>query len=115
MRETMWVDLKVLTPTHVGNGCDINPIEYWIDDGFARIHMDKLFADPDFGPHLDNFMIEAASQRYLGQHLPAELLGRHIRYQVPMAPEAQKYLVRHQVQVKEYIKSAGRANAVRTA
>ena len=108
MQEAMWVDLEVLTPTHVGNGGDINPIEYWIDDDFARVHMDRLFADPDFSPHLDDFISNAASQRYLGRHLPSKLLSRHVRYQVPMSPEARKYLLRHQIQVKEYIKSAGR-------
>jgi hypothetical protein len=108
MREAMWVDLEVLTPSHVGSGSDINPIEYWINEGFARVHMDRLFADPDFGSHFDTFMTNAATQRYLGEHLPAELLNRHIRYQVSLTPEARQYLVRHQVQVKEHIKSAGR-------
>gem|GEM_PF-701659 len=109
MPESMWVDLEVLTPTHVGNGSDISPLEYWIDDGFARVHMDALFADPEFSPYLEPFIRDAASQRYLGQHLPGQLLSRHVRYQVPMAPDARQYLVQHQVQVKEFIKSAGRA------
>ena len=108
MQEAMWVDLEVLTPIHIGNGSDISPVEYWIDEGFSRVSMERLFEDPDFGPHQDAFISGAASQRYLGAHLPAKLLSRHTRYRATMSPEARKYLLRHQIQVKEQIKSAGR-------
>ncbi|MDR3569708.1 MAG: type III-A CRISPR-associated RAMP protein Csm5 [Syntrophobacteraceae bacterium] len=108
MQKAMWVDLEVLTPIHIGNGTDISPIEYWIDEGFSRVNMGRLFEDPDFGPHQDAFIGGAASQRYLGAHLPTKLLSRHIKYRAPMSPEARKYLLRHPIQVKEQIKSAGR-------
>lgn len=109
MREALWIELEVLTPTHIGNGTEISPIEYWIDERFARVQMDALFADSLFAPYLDEFISNAASERYLGRHLPSDLIRRHVRYQVPIAPDARQYLVEHQVVVKEYIKSAGRS------
>jgi hypothetical protein len=108
MREALWVELEVLTPTHIGGGTDINPTEYWIDEGLARVQMNSLFADHSFTPYLEAFIANAASERYIGQHLPSDLICRHIRYQVPMAPDARQYIVQHQVVIKEYIKSAGR-------
>lgn len=105
----MWVEMEVFTPTHIGNGSDLNPMEYWIDETLARIHPESLFRDPDFLPHQEKFIQGATHQRYLGQYLPPELLSRHVRYEVPISPGAREYLVKHQVVVKEYIKSAGRA------
>jgi CRISPR type III-A-associated RAMP protein Csm5 len=104
--------LKTLSPVHIGSGYDISPIEYFFDprqNRFHRINMDALFQDPDFKPHLNQFLREAASSRYIGRIIPENLLRSHILYTLPVSVKAAKYLRQSQTAVKEHIKTAGRA------
>jgi CRISPR type III-A-associated RAMP protein Csm5 len=103
--------LKTLSPVHIGSGYDISPIEYFFDplqNRFHRINMDALFQDPDFKPHLNQFLREAASSRYIGRIIPDNLLRSHILYTLPVSVKAANYLRHSQTAVKEHIKSAGR-------
>lgn len=104
----MKVNIKTLGLVHIGSGEDINPTEYLIDDYFHRIHLEGLFADADFKPLIDKFIISAGTQRYIGLLVPKNLLKKHILYKIPITGKAKEYLTQNRTIVKGFIKTAGR-------
>lgn len=104
----MKIQLTTLTPVHIGSGTDISPLDYVIDNGFTRINMQSLFRSDEFKPMLEPFITAMATVRYIGEHVPLELLRAHPQYTIPVRGEASEYVEGHQTTVKEQIKSAAR-------
>lgn len=102
----MKIQLKILTPTHIGSGEEISPIEYLINNNkFIRLDMNGLFRDPDFKPKVEEFIKSSKNQRYIGKLLPKDLLLRHPLYSLDISPEAKGA---NPIAVKSFVKSAGR-------
>lgn len=108
----MKIRIEVLTPIHIGSGEEISPMEYFIDREkgvFHRLNMDSLFRDERFKRHRERFINEAARSRSIGQIIPdQDLLRRHILYTLPISAEARQYIITNPINIKAYIKSAGR-------
>jgi len=114
----MKIQLKVLTPVHIGSGQEISPIEYVCYDSknkkictklngdkFIRINMDELFKDEEFKPLMEEFIKSAKSQRNIGGLLPQDLLLHHTLYKIDISQTAKGSNL---IAVKEFIKSVGR-------
>lgn len=101
--------LKVLSPIHIGCGESISPSEYFIDKAKGDlnvVNMEGLFRDAGFVRYREKFIKEAGSVRYLGQIIEDQtLLKKHVLYSIPMSLEAR---ASNQIEVKSFIKSAGR-------
>jgi len=105
----MKVKLKALSFIHIGSGEEISPSEYYIADGdFIRLDMDRLFLDPEFEPMMEKFISSAASQRYIGDLLPSDMLDRYPLYRIPIRGDAKSYMKTNRTVVKSFVKSAGR-------
>ncbi|MBW1778620.1 MAG: type III-A CRISPR-associated RAMP protein Csm5 [Deltaproteobacteria bacterium] len=104
----MNIEIEAVSPVHIGNGNEISPMEYWLQDAFFRLDLENLIKDEDFEPHLDAFVQGAAETRYIGRYVPSDLLSKHIAYWVPMDPDARSHLASNPIVVKEFVKSAGR-------
>jgi len=100
--------LNILSPLHIGSGGVISPTGYLIDDYLYIIDMEKLFLDADFLKYRETFIKEAADSRYLGDLAPLELIKRHTLYRAGLKPETRTFLHDHPIEIKEFIKSAGR-------
>ena len=102
----MKIQLRILTPTHIGSGEAISPLEYLVNDNkFIRLDMDGLFRDPDFKPRTEKFIQLSKSQRYIGKLLPNDLLLRHSLYSLDISSGAKGA---NPIEVKSFVKSAGR-------
>ncbi|MCM8788410.1 MAG: type III-A CRISPR-associated RAMP protein Csm5 [Candidatus Omnitrophica bacterium] len=98
--------INVLSPVHIGSGNNISPLEYFIKDlKFMRIDMDSLFKDPAFRAQSQQFIEKAVYCRQISKILPPHLYQRHILYSIPIDSSAKNS---NPIEVKEYIKSAGR-------
>jgi len=105
-RSSFKVQLKVLTPLHIGSGETISKLDYFLEAGRCwRINLDTLFADPDFQPLREKFLESAPSGQPIDQLIPKELLKRHIRYKIPLHFSAQNANL---IEVRLFTKSAGR-------
>lgn len=104
----MILKLETISPVHIGNGNEISPMEYHVDEVFTRVDLDSLIKDEVFGRYQEKFMIGAGTSRYIGQYIPPTLLVSHASYQVPFTPEAHMHLSNNPILVKEFYKSAGR-------
>lgn len=104
----MRVRIKVITPVHIGSGQPISPSGYFIDrekGNFNVLNMDSLFRDPAFTRYREQFINEAGRARYIGDIIQDHnLLKKHILYSIPITQEAR----RNRIEVKGFIKSAGR-------
>jgi|LSQX01.1.fsa_nt_gb CRISPR type III-A-associated RAMP protein Csm5 len=112
----MKIKIKILAPVHIGSGNKISPLEYVsvgknrvnnvFDGNFIRLNMESLFADEGFRPRIEPFINSAkqASNRYVGNLLPANLLLSHTLYKLPVSPSATGRAV---IEVSEFVKSAG--------
>jgi len=98
--------IKILSPVHIGSGNEISPLEYFIKDGkFYRVDVDSLFSSPEFKPMMDKFIEKAKLKREISEILPVNLLEKHVLYSIDVSPLNKQP---NPIQVKEYIKSAGR-------
>ncbi|MDH7513892.1 MAG: type III-A CRISPR-associated RAMP protein Csm5 [Clostridiales bacterium] len=108
----MKIKIKILTPTHIGSGQEISPMEYFIDSEkgcFCCLNMDSLFRDDEFRPFRDRFIREAARSRYIGRIITDhDLLRRHILYSLPISDDARQHIIANPTNIKSFIKSAGR-------
>ena len=104
----MKVTLKTLSPVHIGSGTELTPMDYYVDDKFHRINLNRLFDDPNFEPLKEKFIDMAGTQRYIGEQIPPELLLEHVSYKLAIRGNADDYLDSHQINIKEFIKSGGR-------
>lgn len=96
----MKLSLRTLTPVHIGSGAEIPPSEYWYDGKsrqVRRLNLASLSRDPDFLPHLEKFVAEAAQARQIQSFVPQEVLRKHIRYSITAAPNP-PYPIKAQVQ-----------------
>jgi len=102
----MKIKIKVLSPVHIGSGNEISPLEYFIKDGkFYRVDIDSLFASPEFKPKMEEFIEKAKGERKISEILPLNILESHVLYSINISPLNPQF---NQIQVKEYVKSAGR-------
>jgi CRISPR type III-A-associated RAMP protein Csm5 len=102
----MKIKIKILSPVHIGSGNEISPLEYFIKDGkFYRVDVDSLFSSPEFKPMMDKFIEKAKLKREISEILPVNLLEKHVLYSIDVSPLNKQP---NPIQVKEYIKSAGR-------
>jgi len=102
----MKIKIRILSPVHIGSGNEISPLEYFIKDGkFYRVDVDNLFSSPDFKPMMDKFIEQAKRERKISEILPVNLLEKHVLYSIDVS---QLNKQPNPIQVKEYIKSAGR-------
>ncbi|OPZ93758.1 MAG: RAMP superfamily protein [candidate division TA06 bacterium ADurb.Bin417] len=102
----MKVKIRILSPVHIGDGLNLSPSEYFISTGqLNRLDMDGLVADPEFLPHLDRFVSQAKTNRYIGDYIQPSILSRHILYSIPIAGEA---ATSNPTNLKTFIKTAGR-------
>ncbi|MCM8822701.1 MAG: type III-A CRISPR-associated RAMP protein Csm5 [Candidatus Omnitrophica bacterium] len=98
--------ISVLSPVHIGSGNIISPLEYFVKNKkFVRIDMDGLFKDPIFKSQAQQFIEKAIYCRLISKVLPAGIYERHILYTIAIHPSAERSNL---IEVKEYIKSAGR-------
>ncbi len=104
----MKIKLHTLSPVHIGSGEEISPMEYFLNEKFTRINMNRLFDDPEFEPMMNDFIEVAGTQRYIGDQIPEQLLEKHPAYSIPIKDSADEYIMAHQTVVKGFIKSAGR-------
>jgi len=102
----MKIKIRVLSPVHIGSGEEISPLEYFIKDGkFYRVNIDSLFTSIEFKPRMEEFIEKAKGERKISEILPLSILEKHILYSINISPLNSQF---NQIQVKEYIKSAGR-------
>lgn len=104
MTEQVKLNLRTVSPVHIGSGTEISPSEYWYDPKGRQVHrlnLESLTRDPEFAEYLEKFVEEAAQARQIDRFVPKEILARHIRYSLP-APGGAHY------PIKALIKSGGR-------
>lgn len=101
-------NIKILSPTHIGSGIEISPVEYLVENDLFRLNLENLFDDPDFKPMMEQVIQSAANQRYIGELVPKELLKKHVKYKIPIRQTASEYLEYHKTEIKSIIKTAGR-------
>ncbi|MBC7348977.1 MAG: type III-A CRISPR-associated RAMP protein Csm5 [Candidatus Aminicenantes bacterium] len=105
----MKVKVKVITPVHIGSGQSISPSGYFIDrekGDFNFLNMDSLFCDPGFSRYQKEFIGEVAYVRYIEKIIKDyNLLKKHVLYSIPATQEAR---TGNRIEVKLFIKSAGR-------
>ncbi len=104
MIEVVKLNLRTLSPVHIGAGSEIPPSEYWYDPKSRQVHclnLETLIHDPEFGDYLEKFVEEAAQARQIDRFVPKEILARHGRYSLP-APSGAHY------PIKAAVKSGGR-------
>jgi CRISPR type III-A-associated RAMP protein Csm5 len=103
MIESVKLNLRTLSPVHIGSGAEISPSEYWYEPKSRQVHrlnLESLTRDPEFAEHLEKFVEGAAQARQIDQYVPLEILARHILYSLP-APGGAHY------PIKALIKSGG--------
>ena len=98
--------LEVLSPIHIGNGLEISPMEYVVDDsGFYRVDMDSLFRDKDFS--IDDFIKNTELDSfYLGEFYGG-IAKRHKRYVLEVSDSAKNSMRIKKNEVREFIKTGG--------
>ena len=98
--------LEVLSPIHIGNGLEISPMEYVVDDsGFYRVDMDSLFRDKDF--NIDDFIKNTELDSfYLGEFYGG-IAKRHKRYVLEVSDSAKNSMRVRKTEVREFIKTGG--------
>lgn len=107
----MKLKAEILTPVHIGSGEEITPAEYFIDKDkgkLIRLNMDKVFSDPAFSSFRTKFIAEAMRQRYIASILPSDLLKKYPLYVLPISPEARTQLTDRPINIRTFIKTAGR-------
>ena len=101
----MRYSLKILSPLHIGNGFNISPMEYVIDDKFYRINMDSLFRDREF--NTEEFIENAKmGSFYLGEFY-GDIAKRHKEYVIDISNSAEKSLRQRKSEIREFIKTGG--------
>lgn len=103
----MKIKIKTLTPIHIGSGEALSPLDYFIENGkFFRIDMDGLFNDKEFILKKEDFINKISKgERFITRILDKNLLKKHILYIIPAEKSAEN---RNPIEVKVFIKSAGR-------
>lgn len=105
----MKLKLEVLTPVHISSGSEISPSGYYVDPKTTLlnvVNMNSLLADPAFRNYEREYIDKAARSRYLGDIISdSNLLCRHILYSLPTTTE---FRVANKINIKAFIKSAGR-------
>ncbi|MFQ6054455.1 MAG: type III-A CRISPR-associated RAMP protein Csm5 [Methanosarcinales archaeon] len=104
----MKCELQTLSPTHIGNGKVLNPIEYVVDDMFYCIDMDKLFQDKDFNSKLFTNNISRGKKIILGE-FAKNVAKRNLKYKLSISDSTKKNLLEvirtRSAEVKEQIKT----------
>lgn len=105
----MKLKVKTLTPVHISSGEELSPAEYFIDENtgkFNRIDVESLFRDQAFKKYREDYISLASKRYYLGFIIKDHsLLLKHSLYSLPASPEFKN---KHDINVKLFIKSAGR-------
>lgn len=106
----MKIKLKTLSPIHIGSGETISILDYFIDGKkFCRIDVEGLFNDKDFLPKKEIFIEKASKKREKIQNiLDISLLRKYVLYSLPLDQSIEAEIKRHNLEVKTFIKSAGR-------
>ena len=113
----MKIEIKILTPVHIGSGESIFPIEYIsvnknneispyrLSNKIIRINMASLFKDKKFKQFMGKFTNSVRYKKHISEILPKEILLKHILYKIDISQNA---FNSNLTEIKEFIKSAGR-------
>jgi|GEM_PF-6100515 len=104
MTDLAKINLKTISPVHIGSGAEISPSEYYYDSKSRRVHrldLHSLTRDPEFADYLEKFVAEAAQARQIERFVPQKILARHVLYSLP-ASQGPLY------PIKAMVKSGGR-------
>lgn len=102
----MKLKLKVLRPVHIGSGKEITPSEYLAEKGFfTRLDMYNLFRDIQLIPKMEGIISSLQGRRYIGDVIDNSILNKYPLYKIPIMGKAK---TANKINVKEYIKTAGR-------
>jgi len=106
----MKIKLKTLSPIHIGSGNTLSPLDYFIDEkNFNVVETEGLLKDDEFLKRKEDFIRKTSiGIRNIKEILETKLLKKHINYSIPIDLSTTLYVKNHQIEAKEFIKSAGR-------
>jgi len=101
---------KIITisPIHIGNGNEISPMEYVIDEKFYRIDMDDLFKDRNFD--VNGFIEDTKLETFYLGYRYGSIAKKHNLYSLDISKDASSYIRRnnYNTRIREFIKTGGK-------